>query len=94
MAEGHGGVAAGLAHEVASRVRDAGQWLSSREPGNVAAEVQSLARRKPTVFLVLAAGAGLMAGRLTRGLTDASSRDSAATSAQGRAKDDHQGAGH
>ncbi len=94
MAQGRGGGAAALAHEVASRIRDGGQWLNSREPADVAAEVQSLARRKPTVFLVLAAGAGLMAGRLTRGLNDASNRHSTATSAQGRARGHHQGAGH
>jgi hypothetical protein len=42
-------------------------------------EMQSFARRKPALFLALAAGAGLVAGRLTRGLKDASSDDSAAT---------------
>jgi hypothetical protein len=64
---------------VASRVRDAGQWLGDRKPGQVMDEVQSFARRKPAVFVALAAGAGLVAGRLTRGLKDASSDDSPAT---------------
>ena len=41
-------------------------------------EVQSFARRRPTVFLLLAAGAGLVAGRLTRGLKDATAGDSTA----------------
>jgi hypothetical protein len=95
MADGcrDGGVAAGLAHEAASRVLDAGQWLNTRKPGDVANAVQFFARRKRTVFLVLAAGAGLVAGRLTRGLKDASSGDSRGTSAQRRLQDQHQGAG-
>ena len=77
-ASGQGGMAAGLAHQVASRVGDAGQWLGDRKPGQVVDEMQSFARRKPAVFLTLAAGAGLVAGRLTRGLKDASSDNSAA----------------
>jgi hypothetical protein len=76
-ASGQGGMAAGLASQAAWRVRNAGQWLEGREPGQVAGEVQSFARRRPAVFLALAVGAGLVAGRLTRGLKDASSDDSA-----------------
>jgi len=78
-ASGQGGMAADLAHQVASRASDAGQWLGDRKPGQVVGEMQSFARRKPALFLVLAAGAGLVAGRLTRGLKDASGDDSAAT---------------
>jgi hypothetical protein len=65
------GVAVDVAQQAASRVRDAGHWLEKREPRQVANEVQSFARRRPAVFLILAAGAGLVAGRLTRGLKDA-----------------------
>jgi hypothetical protein len=72
-ASGHSGMTADLAHQAASRVRDAGQWLDERRPGQVAEEMQSFARRRPAVFLALAAGAGLVAGRLTRGLKSASS---------------------
>jgi len=78
---GHGGMAADLAHQAASRIRDAGQWLEGRKPGQVMDEVQSFARRRPAAFLVLAAGAGLVAGRLTRGLQGAISGEPAATSA-------------
>jgi hypothetical protein len=80
-ASGRGGMAADLAHQAASNVRYAGQWLDARKPGQVADEVQSFARRRPAVFLALATGAGLVAGRLTRGLTDADSEDSAAMAA-------------
>jgi hypothetical protein len=40
--------------------------------------MQSFARRRPAVFLLLAAGAGLVAGRLTRGLKGAATDDSTA----------------
>jgi hypothetical protein len=76
-ASGQGGMAADLASQAASRVRNAGQWLDDRKPGQVVDEVQSFARRRPAVFLALAVGAGLVAGRLTRGLKDASSDNSA-----------------
>jgi hypothetical protein len=72
-----GGVAADLARDAASRARDAGQWLGERRPAQVVDEVQSFARRRPGVFLALAAGAGLVAGRLTRGMKAASSDGSA-----------------
>ena len=79
MADGpdQSGMAADLARHAASRARDAGQWLGEREPVQVMDEIQSFARRRPGVFLALAAGAGLVAGRLTR--VDAGSGDSEAT---------------
>lgn len=70
-----GGMTADLARQLASRVRDAGQWLSDRRPPQVVDEVQSFASRRPAIFLAMAAGAGLVAGRLTRGIKDASSND-------------------
>jgi hypothetical protein len=80
MADNSGpGMAADLAQQAASRVREAGQWLDNREPGQVMTEVQSFARRRPAVFLLLAAGAGLVAGRLTRGLKSAATDDPTAT---------------
>jgi hypothetical protein len=70
MAEssGQAGVAADLTRQAASRTREAGQWLGDRRPEHVVDELQSFARRRPAVFLALAAGAGLAAGRLTRGI--------------------------
>ncbi|WP_235565235.1 hypothetical protein [Arthrobacter sp. Soil764] len=44
-------------------------WLENREPGDLLNEVQRFARNRPGTFLLLAAGAGVLAGRLTRGLT-------------------------
>jgi hypothetical protein len=77
-ASGQGGMAASLASQAASRVRNAGQWLDDRKPGQVAEEMQSFARHKPAAFVALAVGAGLVAGRLTRGLKGANSDNSAA----------------
>ena len=82
-ASSQGGMAASLASQAASRVRHAGQWLDDRKPGQVADEVQSFARRRPAVFLALAVGAGLVAGRLTRGLKDATSDNSPPAATQG-----------
>jgi hypothetical protein len=79
MADGssQGGVAADLARHAASRARDAGQWLGDRRPAQVMDEVQSFARRRPGVFVALAAAAGLAAGRLTRGVKSAAADDPA-----------------
>ena len=80
-ASAQSGMAASLASQAASRARHAGQWLDDRKPSQVADEMQSFARRRPAVFLALAVGAGLVAGRLTRGLKDANSDNSAAAPA-------------
>ena len=79
-ASAQSGMAASLASQAASRARHAGQWLDDRKPSQVADEMQSFARRRPAVFLALAVGAGLVA-RLTRGLKDANSDNSAAVPA-------------
>ncbi|RHA44441.1 hypothetical protein D1825_01260, partial [Cellulomonas rhizosphaerae] len=43
------------------------------------AEVRSFARRRPGTFLLVAAGAGLIVGRLTRALKDAPSDSSSSS---------------
>jgi hypothetical protein len=74
LAEGRGGsgIATDLAHQASQRVEAAGTWLTDREPADVLREVQSFARRRPVTFLAIAAGVGLVAGRLTRGIAAAS----------------------
>jgi hypothetical protein len=88
---GQDGVAAGVATQAASRVRAAGKWLDERRPGQVADDVQSFARSRPAVFLVVAAGAGLVAGRLTRALKGADSDPGGTASSERRplVTDDH-----
>jgi hypothetical protein len=63
------GAAADLVRQAAPRAWRAGQWLDDRSPTQVFDDVQAFARRRPGVFLAAAVGAGLAAGRLTRGLT-------------------------
>jgi hypothetical protein len=75
------GPAGDLARTTASRAHSAGQWLDSREPRQVLDEVQAFARRKPGLFLAMAAGVGLVAGRLTRGMQAAASDGSSAAPA-------------
>ncbi len=67
-----GGLATDLARQVADRTGTAASWLDEREPGELITAVSDFARRRPGVFLAVAAGAGLLAGRLTRGLSAAS----------------------
>ena len=66
---GQSGVATEVARQAASRLHGAASWLEQREPADLLGEVRSFARRRPGAFLLTAAAAGLLAGRLTRGLT-------------------------
>jgi len=65
----------GYATDLVRRAGDAtgqvAQWFEDREPSSVLHEVEDFARRRPGTFLVLAAGAGLLVGRLLRGMKDA-----------------------
>lgn len=67
-----GGVAADVARTVAQRTTGLATWLDQREPADLVEEVKEFARRRPGTFLAIAAGAGLLAGRLMRGVKDAS----------------------
>ena len=75
------GVATDLVKQASTRAHDVASWLDSREPGHVVHDVQDFARRSPAAFLAIAAGAGLLAGRMGRGVKDAGSGD--ATSGDG-----------
>lgn len=70
------GPAAQLARHGAQATEQVASWFDGRDPGALVDEVRSFARRRPGTFLLLAAGAGLMAGRLTRGLKDEASSGS------------------
>jgi len=63
------GPATDLARQAADRAHKAAGWLADRDPGSLLDEVRSFARRKPGAYLAIALGAGVLAGRLTRGLT-------------------------
>lgn len=65
--EGHG-VMTDLVHQAADRGERAASYLSEREPRDLLADVRSFARRRPVAFLGIAAGAGILVGRFSRGL--------------------------
>ncbi|MBM6621910.1 hypothetical protein JTF08_09845 [Micrococcaceae bacterium RIT802] len=67
----NGGTATSLVGQAAHRAGSAADWLDNRDPGSLLDEVKGFARRRPGAFLAVAAGAGLLAGRMTRGLVGA-----------------------
>lgn len=69
------GMAVGLVDDVARRAGDAATWLDQRDPGSLLEEARSFARQRPGTFLAIAAGVGVLAGRLSRSLVD-EARDS------------------
>lgn len=77
------GVASDLIRQAAERGDSVASWLENREPGDLLGEVQRFARNKPGTFLLLAAGAGVLAGRLTRSLTAGAPETSPGTGTSG-----------
>ncbi|MFE0531540.1 hypothetical protein ACFW0V_28465 [Micromonospora parva] len=71
MAEqgGQAGPVTELARQAADRVHGVAGWLEERQPGDLITEVRDYARRNPGTFLVGAAVLGVLAGRLTRGIS-------------------------
>ncbi|HYH35464.1 MAG TPA: hypothetical protein VD814_09970 [Nocardioides sp.] len=57
-----------LARQGAERAHAVSAWLEQREPTDVLDEVRRFARRRPGTFLLGAALAGVVAGRLTSGV--------------------------
>ena len=74
------GLATDLARQGGEVTDQVASWFDGREPAAVLQDVRRFARRRPGTFLLMAAGAGLLAGRLTRGLKDQASDDSGAGS--------------
>lgn len=64
-----GGLASDLVSQAASRVGSVADWLDGREAGSLIDEVKTFARRRPGLFIAIAAGTGLLAGRLTKAIT-------------------------
>jgi hypothetical protein len=80
------GVASDLVRQAAERSSAVASWLDGRDPGSLLTEVKSFARQRPGTFLLLAAGAGVLAGRLSRGLS-AGAPETTATSPAARVPD-------
>lgn len=69
------GLAADLARQASRRISSVAQWVSEREPGSLVTELKGFARNKPGTFLAVAAGTGLIAGRMTRGVKAGAPQD-------------------
>jgi hypothetical protein len=70
-----GGVASDLVRQAADRTHGVARWLDGREPEDLLEELRRFARRRPGAFLGGALLAGVLAGRLTRGVVAAHSDD-------------------
>lgn len=77
------GPATDLVRQATSKIDEVATWIEAREPGDLLDEVRSFARRRPGAFLLGAAVAGVLAGRLTTGVV-ASHKDSSPSSTTGR----------
>jgi hypothetical protein len=86
MVEGGGetpsGPAADLVRQAGDKLEELAGWVQAREPGDLVQEVRAFARRKPGVFLLGAAVAGVVAGRLTTGVVAAHKDSSPSGAAQ------------
>lgn len=72
-------MASNLANQAAGVVDSVATWFESKEPADLLSEVTHYARRNPGTFLAIAAGAGLVVGRLARSLKDDASDDADST---------------
>ena len=69
------GTATDLVGQAGDRAHTVADWLDQREPGDLLGEARSFAQRRPGTFLLGAVVAGVVAGRLTRGVVAAHSDD-------------------
>jgi hypothetical protein len=69
---GQTGMATDLMTQMSGRVHGVADYLETREPGEMFTDLKDYARQRPGMFLVGAAVAGIVAGRLTRGVRAAS----------------------
>ena len=81
------GVATDLVRQAAERSSAVASWLDGRDPGSLLTEVKSFARQRPGTFLLLAAGAGVLAGRLSRSLSAGAPETTAAGETRHRVPD-------
>lgn len=82
-----GGVASSLVSQAATRAGDVAGWLESRDPSGLLDDVKNFARRRPGVFIALAAGAGIVVGRLAKSLSGSSDGSTAVPSTPAKESD-------
>jgi len=80
---GSGGTASELVHQASERVHQVAGFLDGREPTEILDDVRRFARQRPGAFLAGAAALGLIAGRLGRGVKDASGSSNQGSSGSG-----------
>ena len=71
------GMASNIVSQAASRVGDVAGWLEGRDPSTLLEDVKRFARRRPGVFIAIAAGTGIVVGRLAKSLTSGGDDSSA-----------------
>lgn len=69
------GTVSEIARQAAQRGDRLADWIGEREPADLLEEVRTFARRRPGAFLLGAAVAGVVVGRLTRGAVDSARAD-------------------
>lgn len=62
------GIASKVVRDLSHRAGSAAEYLDGRDPGSLLDEVKSFAAKRPGTFIAIAAGAGILAGRLTKAL--------------------------
>jgi hypothetical protein len=62
------GLGTDLAQRAGEQARRLADYLEQRDPGSLLDEVRGFARRKPGTFLAIAAGLGVLGGRMSRGM--------------------------
>lgn len=77
------GLAKDLAQQASQRVGTVAHWLEDREPGALVDELRRFARNRPGTFLAMAAGLGLVAGRMTRGVRAGAQEEEMAAASAG-----------
>ncbi|MFJ3385533.1 MULTISPECIES: hypothetical protein [unclassified Curtobacterium] len=63
------GLAARVVRDLSGRAHSVAGYLDDRDPGSLLDEVKTFAAKRPGTFIAIAAGAGILAGRLTKALT-------------------------
>ncbi len=77
-----------LAHTGARRGGEVAHWLENNEPSAALEQVRSFARRRPVAFLAGSLVAGVVVGRLTRGLVADAKDDDEPTRSGNRVRSD------
>jgi hypothetical protein len=84
MAEGsESGPASSLVRTLSRRADSAASWLADREPADIVQDVRGFARRNTGLFLAIAAGVGIVAGRVARALREGEPDETAQASGYG-----------